>query len=232
MKSTTELILLLLLIFLSSINCELNQPLFKCHHDNNLDRNPLPNVVAKLSSKQKEERRRRIDEETDSDGFRALNIYLDLENIKYGITQNGLEAHQEVIISSMEKAVNTLETLLKVKPLQMPYALTNENFGQMGIEKWNTEYFGDEANNNGKNLQSLGIDLVIFGKFANLADTTLATANSLAYQETDVNKGQPYLGVVRINKNINFSKPNTKEFFQTVLVHEFTHILGFSKKFF
>ena len=141
MKSTTELILLLLLIFLSSINCELNQPLFKCHHDNNLDRNPLPNVVAKLSSKQKEERRRRIDEETDSDGFRALNIYLDLENIKYGITQNGLEAHQEVIISSMEKAVSTLESLLKVKPLQEPYALSNSTFGQMGIEKWNPEYF-------------------------------------------------------------------------------------------
>ena len=58
MKSTIEVILLLLLF---SINCEFNQPLFKCHHDNNLDRNPLPNVVAKLSSKQKEERRRRID---------------------------------------------------------------------------------------------------------------------------------------------------------------------------
>ena len=233
MKSTTELILLLLLIFLSSINCELNQPLFKCHHDNNLDRNPLPNVVAKLSSKQKEEQRRRIQAETDSDGFRALNIYLDLENIKYGITQNGLEAHQEVIISSMEKAVNTLKTLLKVKPLQEAYALTDANFGELGIEKWNTELFGDEANKKENNdLKSLGIDLVIFGKFEDLVDTTLATANSMAYQRTEVNKGEPYIGVVRINKNIDFSKPNTKEFFQTVLVHEFTHILGFSKNFF
>ena len=233
MKSTTELILLLLLIFLTSNNCEFNQPLFKCQHDNNLDRNPIPNVITKLSSKQKEERRRRISGETDSDGFRDLNIYLDLENIKHGITQNGLEAHQEVIISSMEKAVSTLETLLKVKPLQVPYALSNENFVQLGIEKWNTDLFGNEANKKENNdLQSLGIDLVIFGKFEDLADTTLATANSMAYQLTEVNKGQPYIGVVRINKNIDFSKPNTKEFFQTVLVHEFTHILGFSKNFF
>ena len=133
----------------------------------------------------------------------------------------------------MEKAVNTLKTLLKVKPLQEAYALTDANFGELGIEKWNTELFGDEANKKENNdLKSLGIDLVIFGKFEDLVDTTLATANSMAYQRTEVNKGQPYIGVVRINKNIDFSKPNTKEFFQTVLVHEFTHILGFSKNFF
>ena len=219
MKSPTKLVLLFPLIFLSIINCEFNQPLFKCHHDNELDSNPLPNVIAKLSSKQKEEQRRRIEVETDSDGFRDINIYLDLENIKYGITQNGLEDYQDTIISSMEKAVSTLKTLLKVKPLQVPYRLTDDNFVKLGIEKWNTDLFGNTANQIGNNdLKTLGIDLIIFGKFEDLADTTLATANSMAYQESEVNNGQPYIGVVRINKNIDFSKPNTKEFFQTVLV--------------
>ena len=233
MKSPTKLVLLFSLIFLSIINCEFNQPLFKCHHDNELDSNPLPNVIAKLSSKQKEEQRRRIEVETDSDGFRDINIYLDLENIKYGITQNGLEDYQDTIISSMEKAVSTLKTLLKVKPLQVPYRLTDDNFVKLGIKKWNTALFGNAANEIGNNdLKTLGIDLIIFGKFEDLADTTLATANSMAYQESEVNNGQPYIGVVRINKNIDFSKSNTKEFFQTVLVHEFTHILGFSKYFF
>ena len=222
----------LLLIFLAiTINCNFEQPLYKCQHKD--ERNPLPNVVSKLSTKQKEEQRRRIEVETDSDGFRDLNIYLDLENIKKDIDENGLEDYKEELLSSIEKAVQTLESLLKVKPLQKPYALSNKNFEELGIQAWNTEIFGDEANEKeGNNFQALGIDLAIFGRILDLGDSTLATANAMAFQDSETNKGQPYAGIVRINKNINFTVLNTQEFFQVVLVHEFTHILGFSKAFF
>jgi hypothetical protein len=39
--------------------------------------------------------------------------------------------------------------------------------------------------------------------------------------------GQPLVGIVNINTNVNYSKINSKEYLQSIIIHEFTHILGF-----
>ena len=51
----------------------------------------------------------------DSDGFKDLKIYIDLENLKSEIKQNNLTHYQELYINSMNKAVRALEKLLKIK---------------------------------------------------------------------------------------------------------------------
>ena len=96
--------------------------------------NPLPNTIAKNSIKDKGNQKRRIndaDNVVGDDGFKSFNIFLDLENIKQEISDNGLSEHEEFFTSSMQKAVDVLKALLKVKPLENDYCLTAENFGQL-----------------------------------------------------------------------------------------------------
>ena len=230
MKSKLNTIILSNVIFLFNlINCHTQQRLFKCVHKNEDENHPIHNKGIELTVKQKEERKRRISETGGE--FKDFNIYLDLENVKYEIQQLHLEAHEDFYINSMQKAVSVLKSLLKVKPLAKDYQLSTHNLrDELNLTKWNTEIFGDEAT--GKSFHNSNIDLVIFGQFADLDDSTLATASARGFQDGDVNKGQPYIGVVKINKNINYALPNSEIYFQSVLVHEFTHILGFSKKFF
>ena len=229
MKFKRNIVILFNIIFLINlINCHRQPPLFKCQHSDQDENDPLPNRVVELSVKEKEERKRRIAE----NDFKDFNIYLDLENVLYEIEQLGLEKHKDFYINSMNKAVSVLKSLLKVKPLQEEYQLIDEDFAKLKISKWNTSLFGTEAKNKHITLRSAGIDLVIFGQFEDLGDQTLATASARAFQNTTVNRGQPYIGVVKINKNIDYLLPNSELYFQSILVHEFTHILGFSKKFF
>ena len=235
MKSKRNIVILFNVIFLFNlINCHTQQRLFKCVHSNVDENHPIHNKGIELTVKQKEERKRRISGETDADGFKDFNIYLDLENVKYEIGQLGLQAHENFYINSMQKAVSVLQSLLRVKPLIRDYQLSNKNLREdLNLTKWNEEKFGDAAIANNKSLHSENIDLVIFGTFENLGESTLATASARGFQvEEKVNKGQPYLGVVKINKNIDYALPNSEIYFQSILVHEFTHILGFSKKFF
>ena len=75
------------------------------------------------------------------------------------------------------------------------------------------------------NSKTLDIDLFIFGRFDDkMNPSTLASAGPrYSVPET----GQPLVGVVNINTNVNYSKINSKEYFQSIIIHEFTHILGF-----
>ena len=231
MKVIKKSYLILLLIFVFNIvNCHLKPPLFKCVHSEDEEKNALPTRNAQLNIKQNEAKKRRVESEVYEDGFKDFHIYLDLENIKYEISQmKNLNVDADFFINSMQKAVKTLESLLKVKPLVGNYYLEDSDFGLLNISKWNTSLFGTDAKNNGIMFNEQGIDLVIFGTFADLGESTLATASAKAYQNIT---GQPYIGLLKINKDVDYTKPHSEEYFQSILVHEFTHILGFSKHFF
>ena len=228
MKSKLNIVLLFNVIFLFNlINCHQQPRLFKCVHSNEDENKPIHIKGIELTDKQKEEQKRRM---ADSDDFKEFNIYLDLENIKYEIKKLHLEAHEEFYINSMQKAVSLLKSILRVKPLVKDYRFSDYNLrDELNLTEWNHELFGDSATGT---LKGAGIDLVIFGKFEDLGDSTLATASARAFQDGNENTGQPYMGLVRINKNIDYALPNSEIYFQSILVHEFTHILGFSKKFF
>ena len=44
--------------------------------------------------------------------------------------------------------------------------------------------------------------------------------------------GQPLIGVANINKDINYTIENSLQYFQSTILHEFIHILGFANYFF
>ena len=225
--------ILLAILIITLVNChKFKQSLFKCEHNNEEDKNLLPNRVIEVSDQEKEKHKRRIESETDADGFKNFSIYVDLENIKNDIKNLGLEDNEDFFISSIQNAVKALTSLLKVKPLIGNYYLNDEDFKKLGIDKWETEKFGTAAKNKNIYFQNLNIDLVIFGMFSELGESTLATASAKAVQETSEQYGQPYVGLLKINKNVDYSLENSKKYFETILVHEFTHILGFSKHFF
>ena len=54
--------------------------------------------------------------------------------------------------------------------------------------------------------------------------TTLANAGA---RYTFPDTKQPLIGVVNINTKVDYSKIKSKEYFQSIIIHEFTHILGF-----
>ena len=62
----------------------------------------------------------------------------------------------------MKEAKKTLETLLKIKPIDEDIQLSDENITYLEINNWNKSMFGTEALNNNISFQTYGIDILIF----------------------------------------------------------------------
>ena len=212
-----EIILLALTIF-QTINCEEKRYFYRCGVDDE-DVKPIPatNFVQvkkdKRSLGQKE--------------FKDFKIYLDLINIKNDIVKFNLEEYEDLFISALQKAVKTLEALLKVEDTGRGYTFKDEQITGIKIPDWNKTMIGTNAIGNS---QQLGIDLFIFGRFDDKMDQyTLANAGP---RYSDSISHRPIIGVVNINTKVNYSKINSKDYFQSIIIHEFTHILGFLKSYF
>ena len=215
---TFSVLFLLILIF-KTINCQENQIYHRCGFD---DQKIKPIPIEKVIPIQNEDRR--LDNE---DEFKDFNIYLDLINIKNDIVKYNLQEYESLFIDSLNKAVETLESLLKVKNIKNNYILKDENIINILIPDWNKTLIGTNAVGG---LKDLGIDLFIFGRFDDKMDEmTLANAGA---RYTDMDTGQPIVGLVNINTKVNYGKIKSKEYFQSIILHEFTHILGFSNNYF
>jgi hypothetical protein len=168
----------------------------------------------------------------DSDGFKNLNIYFDSTNLEKEMEIYNLTQYKDLFLSSINKAIRTLESLFKRKPLKYKYFYYDEIIKKMGINYWETSKFGNSSEPKRITLYDLGIDLLIFGRFKGqneLGEGVLASAAAYHYEP---DTGIPYDGYVNINKDLNYSEFQTKEYFESIILHEFTHILGFSNYFF
>ena len=141
----------------------------------------------------------------------------------YKLTNN-----KNTYIDGMKKAVKTLESLFMVKEIEN-YGFKDEKLSGLSINLWNETMIGTNA----KGMKELGIDLYIFGRFAtdeemDSTSSTLASAGANILAEDY----QPLIGIVNINKYVDFSLPNSQNYFESIIIHEFTHILGFSSYYF
>ena len=105
------------LVYFSGIFCSKNSKndfiIYKCGADN-IDFNPKPStLIAKIDYENPEYRR--ILDNIDEDGFKNFNIYLDLYNFEDEIIKYKLNNTRGMFINGMNKAINTIESLLKVK---------------------------------------------------------------------------------------------------------------------
>ena len=214
-----NLFLLVILTFNLSF-CYEKLKLFKCGADDEKFE-PLKPIKTELINKNDISYKRRLD----SDGYKSFNIYLDTKNVELDIRRNSLDAYRDLLINSMKKAVEALQSLLRVKPMELNSFFDDEGIKTgLKIEAWNDSIIGNKATMKGVTMNSLDIDLIIFGKIETLGEQTLASASGRAF----TNEGQPYIGLVKINNEVDYSKEKSAEYFQAIVLHEFTHILGFS----
>ena len=100
-----EYLLLLIFIF-QIINCSKKEIFYRCGVDDT-PINPIP--IKNVIPMENDDRKLNDDNE-----FKDFNIYLDLINIKRDIQIYHLEEYESLFIDSLNKAVETLESLLKV----------------------------------------------------------------------------------------------------------------------
>ena len=216
--------ILIFLSFLIEYCFQKEKFFFKCGK-NNLTTKPIKSKhrVPKDSTNIKYKR------QLDADGFKEFNIYLDLTNIEKGITIYKLEKYRNMFISTFNKVINTLSKLLRIKPSEYDYYIPDSTIEEMEIDFWDKSKFGDSAKNKGITMGSLNIDLLIFGRFASieeLGDEVLASAAAFSLDEET---SRPILGFVNINKDLDYSIEHSQEYFESIILHEFTHILGFDE---
>ena len=160
--------------------------------------------------------------------FKKINIYLDLKNFDYEIEYYKLKGKRELFITGMNKAIETLESLLEVKQVYN-FTFSDQDLLDIEINRWDENIIGNKAK---KGMADLGIDLFIFIKFANtseLDEGVLAAATPVYWSSLN---GQPVLGLVYINRDNNFTNENSLRYFESVILHEFTHVLGFTNYLF
>jgi len=212
--------------FIEKILTEEQNKIYKCGVDHSKIKPPFFGNEIPYNYSSPLYRRRLKD--LGSDGFKKFNIYLDFENLKEEMKIYNLQKYQDTILNSMKKAANTLMSLLRVKPSLNDYWISDSNLTRFNINHWEKEKFGNEAHSKNISLHSLGIDLVIFSRFEYF-EATIATAAAIYIDRSNY---QPYCGEVNINYNIDYSKKGIEEYLTSVLIHEITHILGFSSYFF
>ena len=172
--------------------------------------------------------KRKLDD-VDEDGFKKFNIYVDKYNIKKEIARNYLEDYQDLILESLDKAANTLQNLLRVRPLSEGIQFSNTELNDLNLISWDFTKFGSRAIIREVDLKSLDIDLVIFSTIEEMDEEVIAAAAPIYNQESN---HQPILGMVYINYYIDFEKVNIQKYLETTLIHEITHVLGFTGEFF
>ena len=226
-------IILYLLFFFSSIIISeqsiQNEFIFKCGADNEEDPT-LVNDPKPIHEESPEYRN--VYENLDENGFKELKIWLDLENFNDEVDQYHIDNDvKQLFIYGLEKAKTTLEALLKVKPVKN-YCFTDDQITDKSIAKWDVYKIGNNVCGEDKGMLFFGIDLFVFVRFGDntqMGENTLASA-SVKYADFETN--QPLLGVILINKDIDYSKLDSKEYFAGIMIHELTHILGFSNFYF
>ena len=228
MKVIKDLFLFLLLLFCINITNSRNLlGKYKCG-SNKSENIPKPAKSLIMVEKNEPLVLRRL-EDLDEVGFKNLTIYLDLKNLEEEMEENDFEEeYKSIIINSMEKAKSILEALIKVKYIKSDYNFKDEEIKNLKINYWDTTKFGTEPYNKKVSMKSLSIDLIIFSKLSKdneFDEETLAQASPYLY---DKDTAQPLVGVITINKDISLEKEKSQEFFDSVLVHEFIHILGFT----
>ena len=158
--------------------------------------------------------------------YKDFNIFLDFEQLNYQISEYRLNGYKDFFVHGVRRAIRTLQTLLKVKPVTKNYQYTDEDILDIGIKKWDETKIGDQAKNKNIGMQTLGIDLYIFVSFNDeLGDNAIAGAAPEYYDEETK---RPIIGLICINRNIDYTVENSRYFFESTVIHEVTHVLGFN----
>ena len=123
--------------------------------------------------------------------------------------------------------------MLKVKTIYNDIIITDQQIINLGIKNWDKTKVGNNASKKNKALKSQGIYLYIFVRLGDNkelgGENVLAVAGS---SYLDIKISQPIVGIVVINRDVDYTKINSKRYLEGIILDEFIHILGFHYLFF
>ena len=237
-KCLLELILVCIL-YIGSINCNIISKKYRCRVDLNetfLKRN-LSEGDGDPSEEEEEEEERDYTFDRENciselnfladEYFEDLNIYLDTENLLLEISTLGLEAQQESIINAMNKAKQYIEPILKIFNTARDPTIKKKFLKRLGINKWNEAYIKNKVAQENIGMFNNYIHYIIMSKFGDASQMgkTIASAEPIVFDSECL---QPLIGIITLNPSIHYSELN-ENYLITVMMHEFTHLLGFHK---
>ena len=235
MRKSIFIYLLVVLLLINIIKTQDSKPIkFRCGA-NEIQKPPADAKIPFPTNKNNSNNIKlfNLNTKLNEDEFKDFNIYLDLENFNVEVNTYNLGSKKQFFIDCFNKALKTIKSLLKVKPLSKNFQINDELLINNGINKWDKEKVGDEIIKKGEGMKTLGIDLYLFIKFGSSKDmssnTTIASALAISQ---DPSSYQPLAGKITINKDWNFDKTNSLQYLSSILLHEITHVLGFSSYYF
>jgi len=230
MKSSKGIFFFCLILNLSLINSKqiIGEifPKFRC----TVDEQELNIKYAEAISQKKEDNLKSYN--LVDNVFKDFNINIDLYNFYDEIVTYGLTDKKEFFENAIMKVKQTFEKILKVKQVTNNYVIDDETIRGLKINNWDKTKIGTEAAEMDKGLKSQGIDLYVFIRFGDnseLGENTLAVAGPSVL---DIDTSQPIVGTISINREVDYSKVNSFRYLESILIHEFTHVLGFLNYFF
>ena len=168
-----------------------------------------------------------IDSEKDlrrlnNEEFKAFKIYIDFTYMRYqaSLDQN-LSKNFNKVIKSMEKGKSTLEKIFLVKPFVTGWILRAEVLEDIGIPKFNENFFKRKGEPT-QNLRQIGYDLYIFPQYGNIS-----SLGNWAINYKDKNN-RPIIAKMTFSTKFDFEKNGSEKYLDIFFLHYFTHLLGFS----
>ena len=173
--------------------------------------NNLGNLALNHNEKSKNDNKRLL---SGDDGFDSITIYIDQT---YMIKENSQSlSNYNKVISAIEKCVNTIQKLIKVKKGNK-IKFTDIDLGKLGIDS--NEKIDSRLLPSGGGIQA---DLIIIPKFIE-NNSILALGKPEIF---DTTTKRPIGAILLINKVLP-STANNENYLESIVLHQFTHILGF-----
>ena len=203
-----------------------NSSFYRCKESNRTPRAIKPENIVPGNNQRHKERSLSFDR------FKDFNIHLDLYNFDDEIIKYKLQSRREMYVKALQKAIQTIQSLLKIKELEYNYMVDDFILESISIFNWDKTKIGTELYKEGIGMKDLDIDLYIFVRFGDNDEMgNLIFANArCAYLELDT--GRPLIGLININKDYDYHQKDSFDFLKSLLLHELTHTLGFDRYFF
>lgn len=218
-------LILLFYLFLLTINECANDSLNKIQNSKLKFYNDIKNL--KKSKRNLEDYCQELFE--DDANFDPLNIYIDELCLKEEL-KTDLNSFIEIIKNSMNNAAKILQKILKVNAFVGNPLLSDDQVKQhLGVNVWNNKLIGDGREFIGDGMFSRGYHYIVYTKVAerNTMGEKIATSRIIL---NDGDCGQPIIGTVTLNPDIDYSQIPSS-YLDYIMVHQFTHLLGFHKTF-
>ena len=186
--------------------------------NNDLKLNPLYDINNKViitndNKIEKYNKKRLLSDNDSNDGFTQIRIFIDKTYIH---NQNAqiLDIY-DIVISAIDKCVQTIQKLIKVQRIGK-IKFSDNDLAQLDLD---SNKIDPKLLPNGEGIET---DLVIIPKFLE-NNSIICLGKPVIF---DSSSYRPIGGILSINKSLP-EKDNTINYLKSIILHQFTHILGF-----